>query len=88
MPPVKKGRKPHRHRARGKVGPPGPKGDPGAWPSAAYDALEEQIMALRNDLEDLRATVAALQENAAQNQFRFKPSSGASSGRGRDQSES
>ena len=47
---------------RGKTGPIGPKGETGAWPAAAYDDLNRQIRVLREDVDDLRAAIAALQE--------------------------
>lgn len=77
--------------ARGRTcmaGPIGPKGDTGAWPADAYDDLARLIATLRADVDDLRTTVAALQEDAATTSFsgRYRRLSASSSER--DQSES
>jgi hypothetical protein len=70
-PSVKRKPSPHGQRGkRGKAGPQGPKGDTGEWPSEAYDVLQHQITRLRNDLDDLRAVVASLQENSRPKRYR------------------
>ena len=46
----------------GPVGPPDPKGEPSVWMTEAYDSLERLIVGLREDVDDLRTAVAALQE--------------------------
>ena len=60
---------------RGPVGPgghagaTGAKGEPGAWPTEAFDLLDNKIERLRRDVDDIRATLAEMQEDLASSRF-------------------
>ena len=81
--PTKERRRTPLRGRTGKTGPRGPKGEPGKWPAAAYDALEQEISRLRTDLDDLRATMAEIQEAIPISRFegRYRPSTAPTSKR-------
>ena len=51
---------------RGKMGKTGPKGDPGKWPSEAFDLLQSQVDALHRELADLSSRFDELSETLGQ----------------------
>jgi hypothetical protein len=51
---------------RGHTGKAGPKGEPGAWPAEAYDLLQAQMDAIRQEVSQLRERMDQLTETLAQ----------------------